>query len=71
MLNYDTLSPELSERISRDRKNGNLPCFSRSEENVLRRNPERDTPTILRTPFLRDIDKIMHCPFYNRYADKT
>jgi dGTPase len=26
---------------------------------------------VLRTPFIRDIDKIMHCPFYNRYADKT
>lgn len=23
------------------------------------------------SPFLRDIDKIMHCPYFSRYADKT
>lgn len=27
--------------------------------------------SILRPPFSRDTDKIMNCPLYNRYADKT
>ena len=38
---------------------------------VLRRHPERDTPSVWRSAFIRDIDKIMHCPYYNRLADKT
>lgn len=30
-----------------------------------------DGASILRPPFSRDADKIMNCPLYNRYADKT
>ena len=35
------------------------------------KNTEKDKANIIRTAFIRDIDKIIHCPFYNRYADKT
>ncbi|MDE6690631.1 MAG: HD domain-containing protein, partial [Clostridia bacterium] len=39
---------------------------------VVRRvdNPH-DSGSVWRTAFIRDIDKIMNCPYYNRYADKT
>lgn len=30
-----------------------------------------DCNSVLRPPFSRDSDKIMNCPLYNRYADKT
>ena len=71
MLKYEQLSPEITEKIKNDRDNNNLPKFAFNESNVLRRDNEKDKASIIRTPFIRDIDKIMHCPFYNRYADKT
>ena len=71
MLKYEQLSPEVTEKIENDRANNTLPKLAFDESKVLRRDNERDKATIIRTPFIRDIDKIMHCPFYNRYADKT
>ena len=37
----------------------------------MRRDNERDKATAIRTAFIRDTDKIIHCPYFNRYADKT
>lgn len=71
MLKYEQLSPEVTEKIEKDRANNTLPKLAFDESKVLRRDNERDKATIIRTPFIRDIDKIIHCPFYNRYADKT
>ncbi len=71
MLKYEKLSPELEEKILTDRKNGAAPAFAFNEENVLRRDSSRDNASALRTAFIRDIDKIIHCPYYNRYTDKT
>ncbi len=70
MLRYESLSPETEERIKADRQSGAANRFAFCGE-AMRRNPERDKPSIIRPPFVRDIDKIMHCPYYNRYADKT
>lgn len=71
MLNYQSLSAELTKQILADRKNGTLPMVGFDETNVIRRNNQRDKANVIRTAFVRDIDKIMHCPYYNRYADKT
>lgn len=71
MLKYEKLSAEITEKIENDRANNTLPQVAFCENDVLRRNNERDKASVIRTPFIRDIDKIMHCPFYNRYADKT
>lgn len=71
MLNYQSLSSELTEQILTDRKNNTLPMVGFDETNVIRRNNRRDKANVIRTAFGRDIDKIMHCPYYNRYADKT
>ena len=71
MLKYESLSAEISAQIEKDRENNTLPKTGFNEENVIRRNGDRDKATVLRTAFIRDIDKIMHCPYYNRYADKT
>lgn len=70
-MNYKALTEETENRIINDRKNGTLPCFAFDESRVLRRDNGHDLPTVLRPPFIRDIDKILHCPYYNRYADKT
>ncbi len=72
MLKYESLSRGLEERITLDRKNGTMPNLAFDESNALRRkDSKRDTASIIRTPFIRDIDKILHCPYYNRYTDKT
>lgn len=71
MLKYESLSAEMTERIKADREQNTLPNFGFKEEGVLRRNPDRDKASLLRPAFIRDIDKIMHSPYYNRYADKT
>ncbi len=71
MLKYESLSKETEERILTDRAKNTLPQFGFDEKNVIRRNCERDQASLLRPAFIRDIDKIMHSPYYNRYADKT
>lgn len=71
MPSYNSLSPELTKRIEDDRKKGTLPSLAFCEDGVLRRRPDHDKANVWRTAFIRDIDKILHCPYYNRYADKT
>lgn len=71
MLIYNTLSPETEQKIKSDRLNGTVPAFGFDDSNALRRNSSHDMPNVLRSAFIRDVDKIMHCPYYNRYADKT
>lgn len=71
MLKYESLSSELTEKIENDRHSGNLPDLAFDEAKVIRRDNNKDKASVIRTAFIRDIDKIMHCPCYNRYADKT
>ena len=71
MLKYEKLSDEISSKIERDRKNTFISKIAFDENNVIRRYNDRDKANIIRTAFIRDIDKIIHCPYYNRYADKT
>lgn len=70
MLHYEALSPETEKRIRTDYENGTRPAFAFDEAQVIRR-ADRDRASVWRTAFVRDIDKILHCPYYNRYADKT
>ena len=70
-MKYEELSRQTEARIRQDRANGTQPAFGFPEEKVIRRDGSRDQADVLRTAFIRDIDKIIHCPYYNRYADKT
>ena len=70
MLNYKNLSKSVTQQILTDRERGATP-FACDDQSAVRRDASRDKPTLLRPPFIRDIDKIIHCPYYNRYADKT
>ncbi len=71
MLNYTNLSPEVSQRILNDRAKHPVSPIAFNEDNTVRRDMERDRANVIRTALIRDIDKIIHCPYYNRYADKT
>lgn len=71
MPNYENLSDELSKRIEQENLNKSYRKVAFNDADVIRRNPERDKANVWRTAFIRDVDKIINCPFYNRYADKT
>ena len=60
MLNYEKLSNEISVRIKSDRENGFAGKLAFNEANVVRRDSNKDKANIIRTAFIRDIDKIIH-----------
>ena len=72
MPRYASLSPQLLEQITRESADGSYRNFGFHDIDIIRRRVvPTDGATILRPPFVHDIDKIMHCPYYNRYTDKT
>ncbi|MBQ8374060.1 MAG: HD domain-containing protein [Clostridia bacterium] len=72
MANYETLSAERTQQMEREFSDGNFARVACLEEHALRRNTKtHDGATILRPAFIRDVDKILNCPYYNRYSDKT
>ena len=72
MPNYESLSDSLSRRMEADRLSGRVPAVGVPSDAVLRRRPvPGDHATLWRPAFVHDIDKIIHCPYYNRYSDKT
>ena len=72
MPKYEALSQEITNRIAEAKKTGNVPAVAFDNERVVRRrNVARDNATVWRPTFVHDIDKIIHCPYYNRYTDKT
>ena len=68
---YERLTPETEKRIITEKAEKSFASLAFNEDNVIRRDPDKDKADIIRTAFVRDCDKIIHCPFYNRYADKT
>lgn len=71
MPKYETLSKELTIKIERDLQGQDYPKLGFDEKNILRRTAEEGSGAFWITPFIRDIDKIMHSPYFSRYADKT
>lgn len=68
----DVLSDELIERMSDDRARGWKSPYRTSDEDALRREERpADRSSIWRPAFVRDVEKILHMPAYNRYAGKT
>ncbi|MDE6760470.1 MAG: HD domain-containing protein [Lachnospiraceae bacterium] len=68
---YYDLSKELQERILEDRKKGYQNPYRTRDEDAIRRKQDWDRNKLLRPAYIRDCEKIMHTPYYNRYADKT
>jgi len=63
---YISLSNELRDKILADN-----PALKKNLEKPLRRRMEHDKPNLWRPAYVRDCEKILHSPYYNRYADKT
>lgn len=68
---YEKLSDELQKQIEQDKKNNINYNFAFDESKIIRRDSSRDKASIWRSAFVRDIEKIINSPFYNRYQDKT
>lgn len=64
---YESLSDDLQEQIKKDFKKQDLERI----DSAVRRDPDHDKANLWRPCFIRDVEKIMHNPYYNRYTDKT
>jgi dGTPase len=71
MLNYTALSPALQKQILEDRRRGWANPWRCDDASAIRRDPARDAATLWRPAFVRDVEKVLHSPYYNRYTDKT
>ncbi len=73
MPNYETLSENLINKIQTENKTSSYNVVGFENENIVRRTAEMgmDHTNIWRNAFMQDIDRIMRCPFFSRYADKT
>ena len=70
-LKYDKLSDEIQLKIIENRKSGWVNPYRCSDASALRRDMSHDKANLWRPAFVRDTEKILHLPYYNRYADKT
>ncbi len=69
---YLTLDPAIEAAIYEDRAQGRKNPLAFDERAIVRRsNKAHDEATLARPAFVRDIEKIINLPAYNRYADKT
>ncbi len=68
---YKGLSPELQERILSDRAQGKGNLHRADDADAIRRDMSHDRANLWRPAYVRDVEKILHLPYYNRYADKT
>lgn len=67
-----TLSDELVSRMERDRARGWRNPYRTPDAAAIRREDRpADRASIWRPAFVRDVEKILHTPAYNRYAGKT
>lgn len=70
-LKYHQLEEEVKRQIEDDRKQHRCNPHKASDDESIRRDMSKDKSNILRPAYVRDIDKILHLPLYNRYNDKT
>lgn len=68
---YNKLDLNLQEQIQNDRKEHKINPYAFVDEKSVRRESERDKSNLWRPTFVRDIEKTLHLPLYNRYGDKT
>lgn len=71
MSKYEVISENLRKRMVEERANGSFTDFAFDESKVLRRRAETEQDFSCQGGIVRDIEKIIHCPYFSRYADKT
>ena len=69
---YLTIDPQVETQIRLDRVNSWQNPWAFQDRCATRRiDTPHDEATLIRPAFVRDIEKILNLPAYNRYADKT
>lgn len=58
-------------QLSEEKANEIASSLHLDVKDVIRRDKTRDRAKLWRPCYVRDIEKILHHPFYNRYTDKT
>lgn len=71
MGKLEFLSTQLNDKIERETQTHTFQDFSFDEKCATYRVREDIPKSILNDSFGRDIEKIIHCPYFSRYADKT
>ncbi len=67
----EAISPEVAAAVLDQRANGHLSPYACTGEQAIRRSTRHDVGTVQRPAFVRDSEKIIHLPAYNRLAGKT
>jgi len=70
-MNYRNLTPQLIAQIKDDHACGRLSPYRCNDDDALVEHPSTHIPPLPRSHFVRDVDKILHSPYYNRYTNKT
>ena len=71
-IDYLTLDEKIERQIVEDRKNNVVNEFAFKDTDICRRHEiKNDEATLARPAFMRDVEKIVNLPAYNRYAGKT
>lgn len=65
------LSPQTATLVAQARADGKPSAFATPDLAAIRRDPTHDVGTSLRPSFVRDAEKILHMPAYNRMNGKT
>lgn len=69
---YLELDPEIKRQIEADRASGKMQPNRFNDADVVRRHDlAHDRATLSRPAFMRDVEKIVNVPAYNRYSGKT
>jgi dGTPase len=68
---YRKLESGIAQRIISDRDRHWTNPWRTVDAAVLRRDSSHDRTTLWRPAFVRDAEKILHSPYYNRLSDKT
>lgn len=71
MARYHNLSEEIEMQIAEDRKNHVVNPYASKDADIIRRDMDHDKANLWRPAYVRDVEKILHNPYYNRYSDKT
>ena len=67
----EQLSAALSARMEQEKDLRTYTDFSFHDSDALRRHSNDKPAPVWRPKFAKDIDRILYCPYYNRYTDKT
>lgn len=68
---YEVLSKTAEEKVKKIKQGRKSEYITLDTDAIRRIDNPHDSQSVWRTSFIRDVDKIINCPIYNRFVDKT